>query len=86
MCSAVSTNHYIAFNYLFHIDMNYMYNELFWCAIVLFVQNSTLVHYSAYSEDHLMPIMQKMALVIKNAPTSKFQVLKILNVTLNFGV
>ncbi|XP_071794452.1 G2/mitotic-specific cyclin-B [Asterias amurensis] len=38
--------------------------------------NSTLVHYSAYSEDHLMPIMQKMALVIKNAPTSKFQAVR----------
>nr|CAD55604.1 Cyclin B [Marthasterias glacialis] len=39
---------------------------------------TTLVHYSAYSEDHLMPIVQKMALVLKNAPTAKFQVLEIL--------
>nr|P15206.1 RecName: Full=G2/mitotic-specific cyclin-B [Marthasterias glacialis]CAA34624.1 unnamed protein product [Marthasterias glacialis] len=37
---------------------------------------TTLVHYSAYSEDHLMPIVQKMALVLKNAPTAKFQAVR----------
>nr|CAO99272.1 cyclin B [Astropecten aranciacus] len=38
--------------------------------------NPTLVHYSAYSEDHLVPIMQKMAKVIKAAPSSKFQAVR----------
>nr|AAL05452.1 cyclin B [Patiria pectinifera] len=38
--------------------------------------NKTLVHYSAYSEGHLAPIVQKMAVLLNNAPKSKFQAVR----------
>lgn len=38
--------------------------------------SSTLVHYSNYTESHLMPIVKKMALMVQKSPKSKYQAVR----------
>lgn len=39
-------------------------------------QNETLQYYSKYSEEHLLPIMQRMALLVTKAGTGKCTAVK----------